>query len=86
MVKRILSILFVIILLGWLALVVTDFLRVRDNKEPKFCLSNKTVEHADNSKTEICTGLGYKVQKYYENGEHTATEIGPFFIKDKKAD
>ncbi len=83
--SKVIQILIIVLIIGWLALVVIDFLAVKDNKDPKFCLSIKDIEYADNKTTNVCTGLGYKVYKYYENDKLTATEFGPFFIKDRNA-
>ena len=85
MVRKIIQIVLIVIILGWLGLVIYDFLNVRSDKDPKFCIKNTTVNYDEGKKTEICTALGYKVLKYYEDDQLTATEFGPFFIKDKNA-
>ena len=85
MAKKIICTILVIAMIAWVSLVLIDFLRVKENKEPKFCIKTETVKHSNSQKTEICTGLGYKVQNYYDDGKHTATEFGPFFIADRYA-
>ena len=67
-------------------MIVFDYLAVNHNKEPRFCISHKVVKHSNNRKVEICNGVAYKYQKYYENEKITATEFGPFFIKDRFAE
>ena len=82
---KIIEILVLILLIGWLAIFLFDFFNVKNEENPQFCIKKDTKVYEDNKKTEICTGLGYKVYKYYENDELTATEFGPFFIEDKNA-
>lgn len=84
MIKKIIGIIFTLAVIAWLGLVIMDFFAVKDNKEPRFCLKN-TTQNYGTKKTQTCIGLGYKVNKYYENDQLTATEFGPFFIKDKNA-
>ncbi len=86
MLRKILSTAFVILLVAWLSIILVDFLKVKEYKDPIFCIKKQTVKHTDNRKTEICTGLGYKVQNYYEDNKHVATEFGPFFIDDRYAE
>jgi len=70
----------------WLAVIVlafiwiTDYTRVRDNKEPKYCVSTKIHEFEDGSVTE-CVGLGYKTYKYERISLPSSIEFGPFFMK-----
>ena len=85
MTKKILLTLFIVVLVGWLSLILVDYFSIKQNKDPKFCLKTETVKHADNKKTEICTGLGYKVQYYYNDDQLVASEIGPLFIVDRYA-
>ena len=86
MVKKILLTLFIVVLVGWLSLLLVDYLNVKQNKDPKFCLKTETIEHSEHRKTKICIGIGYKVQHYYNDEQLTAAEIGPFFIADRYAE
>ena len=82
--KTIIKISVAILIIGWIIVLFTDFLRVRAEKEPLFCLSKKENKYDDGTNT-ICTGIGYKVIKY--NREClSASEFGPFFIKEKSCD
>ena len=63
MVKKIVSVVLVIIIVIWAGLFVSEFLNVQKGKDPRLCISKKTVEYENNRKTEICTGLGYKNAK-----------------------
>lgn len=61
---------------------ITDFVRIQKDKEPIFCLSEKTHEFTDGEVNE-CVGLGYKIFDY-KRESITAHQFGPFFTKMKK--
>lgn len=69
------------LLFFWIVVVFIDFFRVRQNKNPMFCISEKTNEYDDGS-TYICTGLGYKMIRYSRECL-SAKEFGPFLIKER---
>ena len=69
----------VILAVIWL----TDFFRMRDNKEPVFCLSKKTHEFDDGTVDE-CVGLGYKIYDYHRESLNGAHQFSPFFVGMKK--
>lgn len=86
--KRILSLivnlLLWVILIGWVALVVMDYMHIQNEEQPQFCWFNqKTIEYKDGTVKE-CTGLGYKVINY-DRSSFKAVEFGPFWIKDRTA-
>ncbi len=85
--KIILTIIKVVVLLflfGWIVIVFTDYFKVRNGKDPLFCLSEQTKEYNDGSNY-ICNGLGYKMIRY--NRECLkATEFGPFIIKERQCE
>lgn len=84
-VSRILNVVLWIVLLAWMALVVTDYIHVHNEEKPQFCWFNeKTTSYDDGSVTE-CTGLGYKVINYNRNS-FKAIEFGPFWITDRTAE
>lgn len=84
-ISRIINIFIWIILIAWMAIVVTDYLQIKKDKEPRFCwFNNKTTEYSDGVVTE-CTGLGYKVINY-KRASMNATEFGPFWTKDRTKD
>lgn len=83
--SRIINIALWIVLFVWMALVLTDYIQVRNEEEPKFCWFNeKTTEYSDGTVTE-CTGLGYKVINY-KRSNFKAIEFGPFWLKDRTAE
>lgn len=77
----ILKILVLILLFSWIVMVFTDYFRVRQDKNPMFCVQEQTNEYKDGS-TYICTGLGYKMIRYNRTCL-SATEFGPFLIKER---
>lgn len=84
-VSRIVNIVLWIVLFGWMALVVTDYIHVKNEEKPQFCWFNeKTTDYSDGSVTE-CTGLGYKVINYNRTS-FKAIEFGPFWTQDRTAD
>lgn len=82
--KTILKVLILFILFMWIILVFVDYFRVRNNNDPLFCLSKKTITYEDGTNF-ICNGLGYKMIRY--NRECLkATEFGPFIIKERQCE
>ncbi|HOP65681.1 MAG TPA: hypothetical protein PLX66_01460 [Bacilli bacterium] len=77
---KIVNIVLWVIVLGWMAICITDFLKVQAEKEPIFCLKNETVTYDDGT-VDVCTGLGYKVYDY-DRDCFQAIEFGPFWTKD----
>lgn len=65
-------------------MVFTDYFRVTQNKDPMFCISEKTVEYEDGSNY-ICTGLGYRAIRYSRSCL-AATEFGPFLIQERQCE
>lgn len=81
----VLKILILVLLFCWIVVVFSDFFRVvHQGKEPMFCLS-KTVNNYEDGSTTICVGVGYKAIKY-ERTCISATEFGPFIIKERQCD
>lgn len=73
-----------VILIGWVALVVMDYMHIQNEEQPQFCWFNQnTIEYKDGTVKE-CTGLGYKVINY-DRSSFKAVEFGPFWIKDRTA-
>ena len=88
--SKIFSIILLIIVLGWSYIVYTDYTRVNDKKEPKYCNWQKEKKDYDNGSIESCTGLGYKVVHYNketEAGEKISVdEFIPIWVKTKTLD
>lgn len=82
--RRILgNFIFWVIILGLFAVWVTDFMRVRDDKKPMFCI--KKIEHKyDDGTTEECVGLGYKVYTYNRKSINLKSQFAPFFVRMEK--
>ena len=80
-VENITKILLIILLIGWVSIVFTDYFRNVDGKDPIFCLKEETKKYSD-GEVYICTGLGYKAFRY-ERKSIDGTAFGPFFIKEK---
>ena len=72
-------VLFIAIALTW----VTDYFRVRADKDPQFCLAKKTKQFEDGT-VETCTGVGYKIYSYNRESLDTGVEFVPFFVKMKE--
>lgn len=77
-----LKIFILVFLFCWIVIVFTDYFRVRNSKDPMFCISKVTKDYSDGSNT-ICTGLGYKMIRYNRDCL-SATEFGPFLIKERQ--
>lgn len=73
-----------VLLIAWMVIVLVDYFKVRDDKEPVFCWWNEKTTTYENGTVEECTGLGYKVIKYNRE-DFKAIEFGPFWIKDRTA-
>ena len=81
--RRLGNFIFWIIILGLFAVWVTDFIRVRDDKKPMFCI--KKIEHKyDDGTTEECVGLGYKVYTYNRKSINLKSQFAPFFVSMEK--
>lgn len=80
----ILKVLILLILFLWIVLVFVDYFRVRNNNNPLFCLSEETKTYEDGSNY-ICNGLGYKMIRYNRTCL-SATEFGPFIIKERQCE
>lgn len=82
-VKRIFNIFFWVSIIILAFIWVSDYARVRENKEAKYCISTKIHEFEDGSVKE-CIGLGYKTYKYERTSMSAGIEFGPFFMKMRK--
>lgn len=56
-----------------------DFINVKNNREPAFCIKEKVHKYKDGTTTE-CIGLGYKVYTNKRKSNKTS-QFAPFFIK-----
>lgn len=70
-----------VLLFAWITICLIDYFRVKDSKEPKFCIKSETKTY-DDGNVKSCLGLGYKVYTYkLEN--YNGVEFGPFWIDEK---
>ena len=77
--KTIFNIIFWIVILILLVTWIMDYMNVRNNKKPSFCISNNTHKYDDGTVKE-CVGLGYKVYEYNRSSMTNGTEFVPFFV------
>lgn len=65
----------------WVFICISDFIRVRNEEQPKFCIKNGTTDY-DDGEVKWCVGLGYKVYDYKRDC-FNALQYGPFWTKDQ---
>lgn len=82
--KKVLARIFWIVVIALMCLWTFEFYRVRNGKDPLFCLSNRIYTYVDGV-TEECIGLGYKVYEYRRN-YLKGTEFVSIFSKERKED
>jgi len=82
MIKKVLSIIFLLAFFVVVALWITDFIRVRNEKEPMFCIKENVYNYEDGTVDE-CIGLGYKVYEY-KRESITGVQFGSFLQKMKE--
>ena len=81
---RIFDILLWVVILGWAAVCITDFVQVQREEKTVFCRTFEE-EKYDDGVVRSCTGLGYKVF-YYERSCYKAFEFGAFWSKDRSVE
>ena len=59
---------------------IIDFIQVKREEEPIFCISEKIHEYEDGT-TKECVGLGYKVYTYDRKSLNIKSQFSPFFVK-----
>ena len=80
---RIFDLVFWVIIIVLAFVWLTDFIRIQNNKKPKFCLTEKTHKFDDGTVDE-CVGLGYKIYDYHRESLKDAHQFSPFFVGMKK--
>ena len=81
--KKIFDVVFWIVIVGLAIIWITDFINVKNDKDPIFCISQKT-HTFDGGTVEECVGLGYKVYDYNRTSLSYGRQFGPFFIGMKE--
>ncbi len=84
-IKKIFNILFTLAILGIAAVWIIDFILIKNDEDPMFCIEKNTHPYGDGTDVEECIGLGYKVYQY-SSPSHQGHEFGPFFIEMRTAD
>ena len=77
--KKIFDVVFWVVIIGLAIIWLTDFINVKNDKDPVFCISQKT-HTFDDGTVEECVGLGYKVYTYDRSSFSKGRQFGPFFI------
>lgn len=77
--KKIFDVVFWVVIIGLAIIWITDFVNVQNDKDPIFCISQKT-HTFDDGTVEECVGLGYKVYDYNRTSLSSGRQFGPFFI------
>ncbi len=80
MIKKVLGLVIPVILLGWGYVFISEYFRIKDGKDAKYCIENKIHEYDDGSVSE-CVGIGYKVYYYDRPNIGIKTEFGAFWLK-----
>ena len=76
---KVLDIVLWVVLIAWMIIVVIDYVRTINSKEPIFCIKEEVIEYQDGT-VNSCTGAGYKVYEYNRES-YQAIEFGPFWKK-----
>lgn len=83
MIKKLFSILLLLIFIGWCYILFSDYSKVKEGNKAKHCIKHTIYEYEDGSVKE-CTGLGYKVYYYNRESVNVKTEFGPFWMSIKE--
>ncbi len=81
--KKILDIVFWIIIIAVIMVWTIDFVMLKVGKDPLFCLKNIDHQYEDGTTIE-CVGFGYKAFQYNRTSINKKTQFGPFFIEMEK--
>ena len=73
---------FLALFIGWAYLVYSDYGRVKNSEEPKYCVFGTNVDDSDDGTITECIGLGYKVINY-KTLDVKMTEFVPVWEKTK---
>ncbi len=78
--SKILNVTLWVIVLAWMAISLTDFIRTYLDKDPIFCLKEETHKY-DDGEVYICTEIGFKFFRY-DRASYTARQFGGFWTKE----
>ncbi len=84
------SVILMILVVAWSFIMYSDYTRVNDKKNPKYCIWEQKVDKFENGSISSCVGLGYRVVHYNktnEAGEEVRVdEFTPIWVKIKSLD
>lgn len=80
MLKKILNVVFWVLFVILLSIWLIDFIKIRNEKDPIFCIKKKTHEFEDGTVNE-CLGLGYRIYNYNRSSLPKGIDFAPFFVK-----
>ena len=83
-VSKVINVVLWVVLIMWMGICVFDFVRVKMNDTPIFCVNKTTKDYSDGS-VERCIGLGYKVY-HYKREAIKAVEFKPLWAKERLSD
>ena len=93
MVKKILNVTFWVLFVILLAIWIIDFVKLKNEKEPIFCIKKEVHKYDDGTVDELgrptgnklevdeCLGLGYRIFNYNRSSLPKGRDFAPFFIK-----
>ena len=79
MFKIVWNVIFWICVVVLFAVWIIDFVNVKNDKKPMFCIQEKTHKYNDGTVDE-CIGLGYKIYNYHRDSIKIKSQFAPFFI------
>lgn len=77
--KKIFDLVFWIVIVGLIIVWIIDFINVKNDKDPMFCISKK-IHKYDDGLVKECIGMGYKVYTYDRSSLSKGRQFGLFFI------
>lgn len=77
--RNVWNIVFWLLIIALFAVWTTDFVRVKKDQEPIFCIKEIEHKYSDGSINE-CVGLGYRVYNYNRKSSNAKSQFSPFFI------
>lgn len=79
MLKKILNVLFWVVFVVLLTIWIIDFVKIKSNNDPIFCLK-KEVHKFDDGTVDECLGLGYRIYNYKRSSLPKGVDFAPFFV------
>lgn len=81
MISKIISSILTIIVVVWIFIFSYDYIRVSNEGNPEFCITEETKKYDDGT-TYICHGLGYKYINHNRKS-YKAIQFGGFWIEEE---